>query len=314
MALVSIIVPVYFNGATLADLLQRLSALADRNRHHDFEFIFVDDGSKDDSYAVMKSLKALDPRLGLVKLSRNFGENAAILAGMSHAHGQCLGTISADLQEPPEAFDEMIRLWESGVKVVLAIRKNRDGDPFFTRVTATLFNWLFTKWVFKEFTPQGIGFMLVDRQVVDVLIACQERNAHLIGLTLWTGFDHQMVQYERATREQGKSRWSFTKKFKYFIDAFTAFSFYPLRMVSVTGIILAIFGALVAAYAIIDRILYGADIAGWTSLIVVILLVSGIQMIMMGVLSEYLWRTLDATRQRPIFVIDSIEPPSKMPE
>ncbi len=309
MALISIVIPVYYNAESLPALADRLAALAASQPEHRFEFIYVDDGSGDNSYEVLRGLAGQDERVRVVKLARNFGSNTAILAGMTYAQGDCVAFIAADLQDPPETLVEMIDLWESGTKVVLAARRDRRGDPWATRLFASLFNWLFKKLVFEGFSPQGIGFFLVDRQVVDVLIRCNEKNAHLIGLILWSGYHYEIVEYDRAERAHGRSRWTFRKKFKYFIDAFAAFSYLPLRLASALGLLLAGAGGLYAIVVIAVRLLNQVPVPGWTALMVVVLLTSGAQLLILGILGEYLWRSFDAARARPLFVVETLVEP-----
>jgi polyisoprenyl-phosphate glycosyltransferase len=306
MAFISIIVPVYFNAPSLASLQERLSRLASALPDHEFEFIYVDDGSGDDSFDVIKSLVQADQHVRAIRLARNFGSNTAILAGLTYARGDCAGFIAADLQDPPEALAEMITSWQAGNKVVLAIRKDRHGDPVLTRIFSNLFNTLFKKFVYAGFSPQGVGFFLIDRQVVDVILACKEKNAHLIGLILWSGFALETVTYERQKREHGRSRWSFGKKFKYFVDTFVAFSYLPLRLASALGLILAMFGGIYAIVLVILRLFKDIQVEGWTALMVALLLLSGVQLFILGVIGEYLWRNFDATRQRPLFVVDEL--------
>ncbi len=306
MALVSIIIPVYYNAPSLPALAERLADLASANVQHEFEFIYVDDGSGDHSFAVLRQLTERDDRIRVVKLARNFGSNAAILAGMTYASGDCVACIAADLQDPPEKLGEMLKDWECGYRVVLAVRKDRKGDPWPTRLFANLFNWLFKKLVFADLSPQGVGFFLVDRQVADMLVHCDENNPHLIGLILWSGHQHQIVEYDRLPREHGTSRWTFGKKLKYFVDAFAAFSYLPLRLASALGLLLAGLGSLYALVVVLGRLFSRLSVPGWTALMVVVLLTSGTQLLILGIIGEYLWRTLDASRRRPLFIVDSV--------
>ena len=306
MTLVSIVIPVYYNAASLVALHQRLEQLAQTENGCAFEFIYVDDGSGDDSYAILRRLAQSDDRVRVIKLTRNFGSNTAILAGLAHARGQAQAFIAADLQDPPEMLSEMLRRWENGAKVVLAVRRDRAGDPWGTRLFAGLFNWLFEKLVFPGHSPQGIGFFLVDRQVAQTLVQAEERNPHLTGLLLWTGFPSEQVTYDRLERPHGRSRWTFRKKFKFFIDAFAAFSYLPLRLASALGFLLAFLGGLYALLVIALRLFGAIPIQGWTALIVVVLLLSGMQLLILGILGEYLWRTLDASRRRPLFIVEEV--------
>jgi dolichol-phosphate mannosyltransferase len=304
MRLVSIIIPVYYNGTSLPLLAQKLDALSRANSQYGFEFIYVDDGSGDDSLSILYNLASQDNRIRVVKLSRNFGSNNAILAGMTVAKGDCVGFIAADIQDPPEAFTEMIQLWHQGTRVVFAVRKDRKGDPFITGLFSYIFNYLFKRLVFNGISPQGIGFFLIDRQVNDIIIKCEEKNPHVLGLILWTGFSYVTVQYDREERQHGKSQWTFQKKLKYFIDAFVAFSYLPIRITSTLGLALASFGGIYAVIVLVARFTHQIPVEGWTALMVAFLVLSGVQLIMLGIIGEYLWRNFDATRRRPTFIIE----------
>ncbi|MBM3129310.1 MAG: glycosyltransferase [Chloroflexi bacterium] len=301
MQMVSVVVPVYNNAPSLALLHRRLADVL-RTVASEYELLFVDDGSADDSFAVLQSLAAQDARVKALRFVRNFGSNTAILAGLTHARGDCVVVVSADLQDPPELIPEMIRRWQQGVKVVLAARAAR-RDPFLTRLFADAFNWLFRRLVFPNFPRQGFDFFLADRQVVRVLAQSAERNTYLMGLLLWSGFKFETVVYAREERPFGKSQWNLGKKIKYFIDAFVGFSYFPLRLASLGGISFAILGFLYALFVLALRAAQGFPVEGWASLMIVLLIVSGIQMTMLGILGEYLWRTLDETRRRPLFLI-----------
>jgi polyisoprenyl-phosphate glycosyltransferase len=303
MTLISLVVPVYNNAASVADLLARFGQLAARQAELDFEFVFVDDGSSDDSFAVLRRLADGEPRLCVVKLSRNFGSNAAILAGMEQARGEAVVAIAADLQDPPELIDEMLARWQSGRKVVLAAREGRD-DPWLTTLLADSFYSLFRRYAIKTMPRHGFDFFLVDRQVADLVIGIRENNAYLMGLILWLGFDTDIVTYHRQKREKryGNSMWTLARKLKYFADAFVGFSYMPLRAASGLGVISCLVGFVYALYIVASRLFRGTDIQGWASLMVVLLFVSGVQLMMMGVLGEYLWRSSENTRRRPPYV------------
>jgi dolichol-phosphate mannosyltransferase len=307
MALVSIVVPVYHNAKSLPELLYRLQRLASDHPADRFEFIFVDDGSGDESFAVLQALQQGEERVRLIKLARNFGSNAALLAGMELAHGDAIAAIAADLQDPPELIKEMLVRWRQGRKTVLAARQSR-GDPLLTRLLANAFYFLFRRFAIASMPKQGFDFFLIDRQVCNLINSIQESNAYLMGMILWLGFEPAVLYYHRQQREHrfGTSMWSFRKKFKYFIDAFVAFSYVPVRAASLLGISLSALGLLYAAALIIIRLFIGIPVVGWVSLMAVMLVVSGAQLLMTGILGEYLWRNLDETRRRPRFVIDRI--------
>jgi dolichol-phosphate mannosyltransferase len=309
MALVSIVTPVYHNATSLPDLLARFQQLAARNPDDAFEFVFVDDGSQDDSLAVLRRLAADEPRMRVVKLSRNFGSNSAVLAGLDQARGDAVAAIAADLQDPPELIHDMLACWRRGQKVVLAARSGR-SDPGLTALLANAFYWLFRRFALKSMPKGGFDFFLIDRQVRDVLAAIQESNAYLMGLLLWLGFDPEVLYYHRQERPRkyGVSMWTFTKKVKYFIDSFCAFSYLPIRAASLLGLCLSFTGLLYALGVIAQYFFGDREVQGWASLMVVLLVVSGVQTLILGVLGEYLWRNLEETRRRPRFVVDRVYP------
>ncbi len=307
MSLVSIVVPVYHNAPSLADLLTELQALAARNDSDRFEFIFVDDGSQDESFAVLQGLAQQEPRMRIARLSRNFGSVAAIMAGLSLARGDCVADISADLQDPPALLHEMLAKWRAGKKVVLAARRKR-ADPFPTSLLSDAFYALFRRYAIASMPRRGFDFWLIDRQVCDLVNNIQESNAYLSGLLLWLGFDPEVIYFDRQARprEYGRSMWTLRKKVKYFIDSFVAFSHFPVRLATSLGILFSLLGTVYAAYIIYQRLALEIDAPGWSSLMVVVLLASGAQLLILGVLGEYLWRNLDETRRRPPFIIDQV--------
>jgi dolichol-phosphate mannosyltransferase len=307
MALVSIVVPVYHNAASLRDLLARFQDLAQRHAGDGFEFVFVEDGSRDDSFAVLEDLVRRDWRVRVIKLSRNFGSNAALLAGLDQARGDVVAAIAADLQDPPELISDMLAHWRRGRKVVLATRTSRD-DPLLTALLARAFYALFRRFALPSMPRGGFDFFLIDRQVCDLLKGIGESNAYLMGLILWLGFGPVVLPYHRQARaiKYGTSMWTWAKKLKYFIDSFVAFSSVPVRAASLLGISLSAAGMVYAVCVVIARLCFRFPVQGWTSLMVVVLVVSGAQLLMTGVLGEYLWRNLEETRRRPRFIIDRV--------
>lgn len=306
MRLISVVVPVYHNAASLRDLVVRLDELA-RSQPEEFEYVFVDDGSRDDSYQVMEELARANPRVRAVKLARNFGSNAASSAGIFCARGDAVVAISADLQDPPELIGEMLERWRAGYKVVLAARASRK-DPWLTTVTANL-SWKFLRrMAIPSMPPGGCDFCLLDRLVLDVLRETHEPSAGL-GMVLWTGFEPAIVHYHRQERAQhyGRSMWSWSKKITYLIDTFVSFSHLPIRAASVLGVALATLGFAYAALVTFSVIFLNARyVHSWASVMVAILVVGGAQLLMIGLLGEYMVRTLEAARRRPPFVIERV--------
>jgi len=307
VTLISVVVPVYQNAASLPDLAARIRAMAESCAPTEFEFVFVEDGSRDDSLAVLRQLSREDPRVRVLKLSRNFGSNAAMLAGLAAAAGDAVVAVAADLQDPPELIPEMLRLWAEGRKVVLAARRGRQ-DPLVTRALAGAFYVLFRRFAIRTMPERGFDFFLVDRRVRDLLVGIQENNAYLMGLILWLGFVPAVVEYDRVARAEryGASAWTFWRKVKHFVDSFVAFSYTPLRVASLLGFLVVCLAFVYGALVLYLKLSRGFPVGGWASLMLVLLVVSGIQIAMLGVLGEYLWRNLEETRHRPRFIVEAV--------
>lgn len=307
MSLISIVAPVYHNAPSLADLLEELRAVAARNPSDNFEFIFVDDGSRDDSFAVLTELAAGEPRMKVAKLSRNFGSNPAIMAGLSLAQGDAVAAIAADLQDPPALLHDMIARWREERKVVIAARRDR-ADPFPTSLLSDTFYRLFRRFAIKSMPARGFDFFLIDKQVCTLINGIQENNAYLMGLILWLGFEPEVIYYDREARQEryGQSMWTLGRKMKYFVDSFVAFSHFPIRISSALGILFSLLGLIYAIWVIYARLALGIATEGWASLIVVVLIATGLQMLILGIIGEYMWRNLDETRRRPRFIIEQV--------
>jgi dolichol-phosphate mannosyltransferase len=303
MPLITVVVPVYGNASDLRELHARLDAAANTIRPLECEFVFVDDGSQDESFEVLEALAARDPRVRILGLSRNFGSNAAILAGLGQANGDAVMTLAADLQDPPELIADLVSAWGGGAQVVLAARRKRE-DPFLAKVLAGTFNRLFRLLVFPQFPKGGFDLMLLDRVVVDTILGMPEKNSYIFGQVLWVGFRRTTIHYERAARRTGRSAWTLWRKVKYFIDAFTAFSYLPVRAASLLGFILAAVGFLYAALVVVLRLSGNiVEPRGFSALIVVVLVTAGAQLVVAGLTGEYLWRVLEEVRPRPPFVV-----------
>ncbi|MBN2070257.1 MAG: glycosyltransferase family 2 protein [Candidatus Krumholzibacteriota bacterium] len=303
----SILVPVYYNEATLEALYARFLGVEQKlAAKAKLEFVFVDDGSKDGSRKVLRGLHAKDPeKVRLIFLSRNFGSFNAILAGLNHVEGDCTAIISADLQDPPEILVDMYQRWEEGEQTVMAVREDRK-DPLFSRIFSAVSYTLLRRLALPEFPRGGFDFVLIDRKVREVLVDINERNTSLMGLIVWVGFRQSEISYTRGERGGGKSMWTFWKKVKYFIDSILAFSFAPIRTMSAIGSVLGILGIAYAIFLIISKFTFGIAVPGWTALMVAVLVLFGIQFISLGVIGEYIWRTLDGVRDRPAFIVDEI--------
>ena len=302
----SIIVPVYYNSDTLMDLYIDMKEKA-LSKIDDYELVFVDDGSEDNSWEIMNEIKALDENVCLVKLSRNFGEHAAILAGLSVCTGDCAITKQADLQEPSSLILDMYDSWKQGNKVVLAVRESR-GEEGIKVFFANRYYSLMRKFVNKNMPTGGCDGYLVDRQVIEVLRNLDEKNSSLTLQVLWAGFKTSYVPYDRLDREKGESKWTLSKKFKLVADSLISFSFAPIKFMTGVGIAFDILSVIIFISVLVEYFTVGTPIAGWSSLMCIILLSSGLILMTVGILGEYLWRTLDSSRNRPVFIFDEYLP------
>lgn len=302
MQKISIIVPVYFNENNLPTTVPALQNTLNRLNEYEGELVFVDDGSKDKSFEILCGFAVRDPRIKVIQLVRNFGAYMALLAGLDHATGDAITVIMADLQDPPELIDQMVAKWKDGSKLVLAERSDRE-DRLIDRVFASAFWGFIRKFGINTVPKGGFDFVLFDRCIADIMRAVREKNSHFMLQAVWSGFTPEIIPYTRRKREVGSSKWTFSKKFKLFIDSTIAFSFIPIRLMSLVGLATAMLGFTAAAYVTIKRIFQGEPVQGWTSLIVIVLILGGLQMVMLGVLGEYMWRTYDETRKRPHYII-----------
>lgn len=303
MSKLSIIVPVYYNEQNLDDLYTALKRRIFEKINMDYELIMVDDGSGDKSYEIMKKLRGNDKKIKLIKLARNFGSHVALLAGLTHATGDCVTCISADLQDPPENIMKMLEKWKAGTKVVLAVRKDRE-ESLMQKFFSNTYYRLMRRYALKDMPKGGFDSFLIDKKVAKIISEMEEKNTSIMGQILWCGFKHEMIYYIRRKREKGKSRWTLSKKIKLFIDSFVSFSYVPIRFASVVGI-LASFASLVWIIVIVcTKIFVGIDTDGWTTLMAVLLFSSGLILLTLGVIGEYLWRIFDTVRSRPVFIIE----------
>lgn len=304
MSKISIVVPVYYNSDTLMMLYEDMKKKI-LGKLGDYELVFVDDGSGDNSWEIMNRIKDMDGHTKCVKLSRNFGEHAALLAGLSVCTGDCAVTKQADLQEDSEIILDMYESWKKGNKVVLAVRSDRDENPV-KKFFASMYYVIIHKLVNEKMPVGGCDCYLLDRQVIQVLEMLDEKNSSLTLQVLWAGFQTDHVYFHRKDREVGKSRWTLSKKIKLAMDSMLSFSYFPIRFMSTIGVTFFVVSIIMAIEVIVEKVTVGTPILGWASLMCVVLFSFGCMMLMMGILGEYVWRTLDASRNRPPYLIDEI--------
>lgn len=303
--MLSIVIPVFNEQASIPALIERLDSLLVRLVPATVEVIFVDDHSGDDSAALLKAACARHPQLRYLRLSRNRGSHVAVLAGLEHARGECAVFLAADLQDPPEMILQMLELWRQGRHIIWAVRERREGISRFEKVCAKGFYAILNRFGQVQLPPAGSDFALLDRRVIEALVRSIGANPSLGGEIAKLGFSQAEIPYTKAAREHGRSKWNFERRLRAFIDALVLFSYKPLRAMSHFGMLCSGLGFLYALIVIALRIVSGRQIEGWTSLMVVVLVLGGIQMVMLGVLGEYLWRTLEEARRAPRYFLET---------
>lgn len=307
MPKLSIIIPCYFNGENIPITKMELiknEALFDADVT--FEYIMVDDGSKDNTLEELNKFRQEQPgKVKVVKLAGNVGSYNAILAGMNYATGDCCVVIAADLQDPPELMVKMYSYWKNGVKIIVGNRADRE-ESFFKKGFANTYHKLIKKFALSNIPPGGFDYVFFDKQLKDEVVKINEKDTNTLYLLAWLNYDMVTIPYTRVKREIGKSRWTLKKKIKLFIDSFISFSYAPLKFISIMGIILGLSAFVYSLIIVILKLSGKVDETGWSSLMVVILFVSSFQMIGLGIIGEYVWRGLEASRRRPVYVVDKV--------
>jgi len=298
----SIIVPVYYNENNLLPLYEDLKDKV-LNKLKDYEIVMVDDGSGDSSWEKMKELQRIDPQIHLIKLSRNFGSHAAILAGLARASGDCAVIKAADLQEPSEILLEMFEEWKKGDNVVLAVREGRE-ESVFQKAFSNLYYWLVRKLALPNMPRTGFDIFLIDRKVIEVLKLMDEKNSAITLQVLWSGFKTSTIKYVRKKREIGKSRWTLRKKIKLVVDSIVSFSYVPIRFMAAIGALFFIGSIIWGIVVFVSKLAGNIETPGYTTSLIFQLFSSGLIMFTLGILGEYMWRILDAARKRPTYIVE----------
>lgn len=302
--IISIILPVYNEQETLGELATRLFPILEENSGGAYEVIFVDDGSRDGSARIIDDFHRRDPRIKAIHFSRNFGHQAALQAGLDEARGDAMVLMDADLQDPPELLSDFIDRWRQGYDVVYAVRKKRK-EGIFKRASYSIF-YRTMKAVAEIDVPLDAGdFCLMDRRVVDALVDLRERNRFLRGLRTWVGFKQIGVEYERSARHAGEPKYSFRKLVGLALSGYIGFSAMPLRMATWLGVAAAGAGFMTGLWAIYSKLAGIPTPSGWASTLAVIMFIGGVQLLMLGVIGEYLSRVFDEVRARPLYIVRS---------
>lgn len=300
---VSIIIPVYYNENSLLPLYEDLLSNFITKIDYEYEIVFVNDGSKDGSYSVIQSLAERNKNVVAISLSRNFGSHAAILCGLSNCTGDCAVIKAADLQEPTELIISMVNSWKKGNRVVLAVREGRDESKA-KSAFANAYYKLVQKTALPQMPDHGFDVYLVDRKVINLLNNLEEKNSALTCQILWSGFKTDIVYYHRLAREIGESKWTMKKKIRLVTDTLFSFTSLPITVVLAVGCLSMLIAIIWATIVIICKLSGSIVVTGWTTLFIFNLFSFGITMLTLGILGEYLWRTFDASRNRPPYIIE----------
>ena len=302
--LLSVVVPVKNEEQAIAPFIERVSAvLGEIAAAEGWEILFVDDGSTDATLAAIVAANMREPRVRALSLSRNFGKEAALSAGLDHARGSAVIPMDVDMQDPPEVLPEMVAKWRDGFEMVFGVRRSRGQDSFAKRLTAGLYYRAHNA-VSADKIPENAGdFRLLDRKVVEVIRALPERNRFMKGLFAWAGFKQAAVEYDRVERETGRSKFNYWKLWTLALDGITSASTVPLRIWSYVGAVVALFALGYAGVLALDTMLFGNAVPGYASIMVSVLFLGGVKLISLGVLGEYVGRILTETKQRPLYVV-----------
>ncbi|OHB72696.1 MAG: bactoprenol glucosyl transferase [Planctomycetes bacterium RBG_16_43_13] len=298
----SMVVPMYNERENIRPFYNRVSKVLE-DMGESYEIICVNDGSRDDTLDILLKLHSEDPRVKVIDLSRNFGKEIALTAGIDRATGDAVIPIDADLQDPPELIPQLVTKWKEGYDVVYATRLSREGESIIKRMSANLF-YRFINRLTKIEVPKDTGdFRLMSRQVVEALKELREHHRFMKGLFSWVGFRQIGIPYHREARFAGRTKWNYWKLWNFSLEGITAFSYIPLQLASCFGMLVALFGFLFGLYLITDTLILGNPVKGYPSLMVVILFLGGVQLITLGIIGEYVGRTYNESKRRPLYYI-----------
>lgn len=302
--LVTILVPAYNEHEVIPLLYERLLKLMDEQSQYDFEVLFVNDGSKDNTLELIQALREKDKRINYINLSRNYGKEVAMVAGFDYLKGDCLVIIDADLQDPPELIPEMLKYWEEGYDDVYARRRSRKGESLLKKLTSWGFYRTLQSMTNIEIQKDTGDFRLLDRRCVEAIKQLRESQRYTKGLYSWIGYNKKEILYDRDPRVAGKSKWNYRRLLNLSIDGITSFTTSPLRWAAILGIVISGIAFLYMMKVILKRLIYGADVSGYASIMVAILGLGGIQLIFLGLIGEYLGRAFYEVKGRPLYFID----------
>ena len=305
MKKVSIVIPMYYEEQVAEECYKQVKNVLTNLKDYNHEIIFINDGSKDKTLEILEAIAVVDENVKIISFSRNFGHQAAVTAGLQDVTGDAIVIIDADLQDPPERIPEMLKLWEEGHEVVYGKRKSREGESIFKTMTASMFYKILNVLSDVDIQKDTGDFRLVDRKVVDKMNSLPEHNKFLRGLWSWLPYDQYAYEYDRKKRFAGKTKYPFKKMMKLALDGIISFSSKPLKIIGALGGFSIIVSFFILLYALISYVFHLNNLqAGWTSMIIVITFFSGVQLLSLWMISEYIGRIYDETKGRPQFIVD----------
>ncbi|MDR1006723.1 MAG: glycosyltransferase family 2 protein [Bacteroidales bacterium] len=302
---VSILIPAYNEEKVLHLLYARLKSLTDSLPQYEWEMLFINDGSKDNTLAVLFSLRKEDTRVNIIDLSRNYGKEIAMLAGFDYASGDCAIVIDADLQDPPELISQMLQYWEEGYDDVYAKRRSRKGESFLKKKTSAWFYKILQRTTKITIQLDTGDFRLLDRSCIEALKQIRESSRYTKGMFSWIGYRKKEILFDRDQRAAGETKWNYFKLFSLAIEGITSFTTAPLRISTIIGVLVSLSSFAYLIYMIIDTVFNGNPIAGYASTIVIILFLGGVQLLSLGVIGEYISRIFVETKRRPPYFVRS---------
>lgn len=303
MKTISILIPAYNEAPVLDKLMARLGNLANDVKDYEFEFLFVNDGSRDKTLEMIREYAEKDHRVSYINLSRNFGKEIGMIAGLDHVRGDATVIIDADLQDPPELIPQMIALWEEGYDDVYAKRKSREGESWLKKFTSKMYYKTLQSVTRIPIQEDTGDFRLLDRRVVEALKQFRESQRNTKAMFSWVGFYKKEILYDRDPRAAGETKWNYPKLINLAIDGITSFTTAPLRISTFLGFAVSLIAFIYLVYLVVRTILFGSDLSGYPSMMAVILFLGGVQLISLGIIGEYIGRIFNETKQRPLYLV-----------
>lgn len=303
MKIVSLLIPLYNEEETLPLLYKELCKVIDGIKNYEFEILFIDDGSKDNSLKLLRELQLKDSRVNYISFSRNFGKETAMIAGFDHVKGDATVILDADLQDPPELIPEMIKFWEEGYDDIYAKRRSREGESWLKKLTSKVYYRLLQKTTKIEIQEDTGDFRLLDKRALEALRKLREKQRYTKGMFSWVGYNKREILFDRKPRVAGNTKWNYLKLTNLALEGVTSFTTFPLRIASIIGLLVSIFSIIYMIIILIKSILWKDPVQGYPSMMVTILFLGGVQLVSLGIIGEYVGRIFNETKNRPLYII-----------